>query len=236
MRRRSSSRGVATAVAALVGVLSVPGHEASAQPFGGRSAPWTRSPSIVVVSAEPNASHLPKVHAAVAFWNRELAAMGSPFRLGPVTQVASQSGWSDYQRRPGSIVVVFSTGGGGISNAGGARVSNAERRPDQGAVVHLRIGDSLILAHELGHAIGLRHSTIRESLMYGAVGFGGLRLTAKDKAILLALSPSPGAPVTATRRWRLPSRRKRMRGKPCAQVHRHEMLRLRLPLLFACLR
>jgi hypothetical protein len=183
MQRGPSSRGVATGVLALVCMLSMTASEASAQPSGGGLAPWTHAPSVLVVSYQSGDLHLAKTRAAVAFWNRELAAMGTPFRLGSVTQVASQSGWSDYAHRRGSIVVVFSTGGGGISNAH-ALPNN------QGGVVHLRIGDGLILTHELGHAIGLGHSTNRESVMFGPVGFGGLRLTADDKAKILAMYPS----------------------------------------------
>lgn len=183
MWRGSSSHRMATWILALVCMLSITAPEAAAQPSGGRLAPWTHPPSVLVVSYQSGDLHVAKTRAAVAFWNRELAAMDTLFRLGSVTRVASQSGWSDYAHRPGSIVVVFSTGGGGLSNAH-ALPNN------QGGVVHLRIGDGLILTHELGHAIGLGHSPNPESVMFGRVGFGGVRLTADDKAKILAMYPS----------------------------------------------
>src|SRR6266853_6641092 len=85
-RRNPTSVGASVAVLAFVCVLSMPAHEAWAQ----QTAPWTSAPHVVVVS--PNSAQVAKVRAAVAFWNRELAALGISFRLGSVSQDARQYG------------------------------------------------------------------------------------------------------------------------------------------------
>lgn len=167
-------------VAALVCMLATPGPGASAQPFG--IAPWTRSPSIIVLMPEPNDLQLGKVRKAVAFWNRELAALGISLRLGPITHAKSQMNNSDYGPRPGSIVVVFSPSGGMGPSTGRSLPNN------QGGVIHLRMGDGTILVHELGHTLGLRHNADQESVMSRELA--GLHLGATDKARLLAMYSS----------------------------------------------
>jgi hypothetical protein len=176
MRRKPTSGGMATSVLAFVCMLSMPGHEASAQ----QTAPWTSAPSVVVVT--PNGAQVAKVRAAVAFWNRELAALGTSFRLGSVSQVARlpDSNFLQSERRPGSIVVVFTNRG---QHGGHAY----RRTATAGPLVDMRSDNSLTVAHELGHTIGIPHSAGSDSVM--RPGQHTLVLSSEDKARLLALYP-----------------------------------------------
>jgi hypothetical protein len=174
MWKKPTSVGASTTVRTLVCMLSMPGHEARAQ----QGAPWTSPPHIVVVS--PNGAQVAKVRAAVAFWNRELAALGISFRLGSVSQDARQYGSNslESERQPGRIVVLFAN----RTQRGG----HAYRRtPTAGPLVYMRGDDSITVAHELGHTIGIPHSAGSDSVM--RPGWHTLTLSGDDKARLLAL-------------------------------------------------
>jgi hypothetical protein len=158
---------------------------------------WTKVPSVIIVGPAGDARG-PLVHAAVAHWNSVLAAIGSAFRLGAVTQRPGGS-----TAEPGKIVVVLSDG---------VFVSHAGRSSDgQGAVVMIRtdrvpplsmpnVARNLI-AHELGHAIGLGHNGDPAMLMCGRPApcrpdvfvsstARYFPLSSADRANLLALYPA----------------------------------------------
>lgn len=125
----------------------------------------------------------------VDFWNRSFAELGTPFKLGPVThtvglvsaddlkalsaKVLSRTGHAEFpesiRRLPGDVVVALSDGD---------FVSFAARWPAEGrALVGIRSHRLYpltlpnvtrnVIAHELGHAIGLGHNDDPTMLMCG---------------------------------------------------------------------
>jgi hypothetical protein len=153
--------------------------------------PWPVKPA-VVVNGTAGDERAPLVHAAVAHWNGILAGLGSGFRLGPVSTGSAGEG-------VGKIVVNLSDG---------EFISNARRSADgRSAVVNIRNtrGPPMslpnvprnVIAHELGHAIGLRHNSDPAMLMCGrpapcrpGVFAHYFPLSAGDRASLLSMYPA----------------------------------------------
>jgi hypothetical protein len=150
--------------------------------------PWARIPTITIL-ANPGDVRLKLVRDAVAFWNRTLREIGSTFRLGAIAETvgaiplpelamlgdavlrrAGPMPASDRLRAiPGNIVVALSDGD---------FISFAARWPElEKALVAIKSAwyaplnipnvARNVIAHEFGHAIGLRHNGGARLLMCG---------------------------------------------------------------------
>jgi hypothetical protein len=148
---------------------------------------WDKAPGVVILSIEGD-PRVPAVTDAVDYWNRTLAELGTPFRLGPVTHRvgaipadelralsatilggARSEMPASVRAIPGDLVVA-------LSDADLVSFSIHWRGERRGLVAirsarlsPLALPNVLrnLIAHELGHAIGLGHNADPQMLMCG---------------------------------------------------------------------
>ena len=155
---------------------------------GSMERTWTKIPALVFVASE-NDARIQAAREAVDFWNRTLSEIGTPFRLGPLmpvtaavpaevlqelsARVVGRGAPVDFpesvQRLPGDMVLVLSDGDF-VSFA--ARSSSSRKvligiRSDRLLPLTLPNVARNVIAHELGHAIGLGHNDDPTTLMCG---------------------------------------------------------------------
>jgi hypothetical protein len=180
--RRLLIAGIAL-LAPSLGLAQMPDMRGGAGP-----APWRKIPSVTVLWIADDA-RVQLVRDAVAYWNRLFAEIDTPFRLGQVSRAAetipieqlrelsgravTPAGRPDFPANlsqvQGDLIVALSDGD---------FISFGFTWPQQQkALVGIKDDRSLplklanvarnVTAHELGHAIGLRHNSDPTMLMCG---------------------------------------------------------------------
>jgi hypothetical protein len=172
---------------ALLLLLAVPGFVAAfGAPWNSGSPRWQKIPAITLVAREDDL-RLPAVRQAVEFWNKTFAELPTPFRLGAITRVDGRVSDADLEdlsnstprgmwirHHPdafgsfsGDLIIVLSDADFvSFTSRIGDRMLVAIKN---GSNPPLSLPNVLhnVVAHEIGHAMGLRHNDDPTTLMCG---------------------------------------------------------------------
>jgi hypothetical protein len=184
-KRKNGLRGLYLFLGLLLGFSGAVG---AATLFPNRARGWNKIPTIVV-SGKEGESRIQLVIEAVDFWNQQLSEIGSGFRLGSVSftretipveelvarsqAVLSKEGalapTASLMKIDGDLIVVLSDGD--FVSFTGPFLSDGRRlvgiRGYHLPPLTLPNVARNVIAHELGHAIGLGHNDDPANLMCG---------------------------------------------------------------------
>jgi hypothetical protein len=187
-QRLQSVKFLILVVAATISANSQAQEGSAIVHFRNRERSWDQIPSVVIAAAE-NDRRISLVFEAVDFWNRTFNEIGSPFRLGTVEQTHELLPVQYLERlsdavlngKPlpaanealkeinGDLIIALSDGDLVSFSTGfmqGRRVIVGIRSDRLFPLTLANVARNVI-AHELGHAIGLGHNNDATKLMCG---------------------------------------------------------------------
>jgi hypothetical protein len=214
----------------MVGLLAALSPPAHAQSIPGAPTPrivWTETPSIVVLSAKADL-RIGALREAVDFWNSEFSMLGSPFRLGRIVhslrtisdddvhlfkanRLLTPTLVNSMREANGDVIVALSDDTDFNAFTSGAPIVGKIliAIPSFRKYWYPPAIERNVIAHELGHALGLDHNDDATTLMCGGAtcrrptfpNNGFFPLTSAEKAKLFEMYP-PGWESKPSRRWK----------------------------------